>query len=204
MNQKPTNPNQSSFRAHGSAIGRQLIGKSARIILAIVLAGTCAGTALAQGDIPSGSYTSSGSGPYTYDLTFKDSASATAAIGSVWYAWIPFQNNLPGSPTSALAPFGWTESISGGSIMFTASSSVYDIQPGQSLSGFSFTASFAPSSLTPSTQESDAYLAGIEGDPGVVFTVTPGTVPEPSAAALFGISALGLGLSRWRRLRAKA
>lgn len=206
MNQKPIIRPQRSFCACGSAFHRQIhnlrsVGKSTRIFLAILLAGVCAGTAWAQGDIPSGTISGSGTGPYTYDLTFSDSASATAAIGSVWYGWLPpIYDYLPATPTSASAPSGWNYTISDNSIEFFALSSSFDIQPGGSLSGFSYTATFSPATLasTPAAAYSYAYLGAIEGDAGKFFSVTT-VVPEPSIAALFGMSALGLGFSRWRR-----
>lgn len=204
MNQKPNNPKQSSL---GQFLNLRSTGKSARIFLAILLAGTCAGRVWAQGDIPSGTISGSGTGPsYTYDLTFSDSASATAAIGSVWYGWLPpIYDYLPATPTSASAPSGWNYTISDNSIEFFASSSIFDIQPGSSLSGFSYTATFSPATLagTPAAAYSYAYLGAIEGDAGKFFSVTT-VVPEPSTTAIFGMSALGLALGRWRRLRAKA
>ena len=66
----------------------------------------------AQGQIPSGSISGSGAGPYSYSLAFSDAAGATSPIGSVWYAWVPGSFYLPASPTSASAPAGWTAAIS--------------------------------------------------------------------------------------------
>lgn len=198
MYQKPTNDS-----VHLSQIlNLRSTGKSLRIFLGVLLAGACAGTALA-GNIPSGTVSSSGSGPYLYDLTFSDSASATSPVGSVWYGWVPpTYDYLPGTPTSASAPIGWAATISGASIEFYASSSAYYIQPGHSLSGFSYTASFSPSTLAsdPYAPYSYAYMGGIETDAGTFFSVTT-VVPEPSEVALIGMSALGLGIARWRRQR---
>jgi hypothetical protein len=171
-----------------------------RIFLGVLIAGAYAGTAWA-GNLPSGTVSGSGSGPYIYDLTFSDSAGATSPIGSVWYGWVPpVYDYLPGTPTSVSVPTGWNYLISGQSIEFSASSSTFDIQPGSTLSGFSYTAAFSPSTLagSPAAAYSYAYVGGIEGDPGSFFSVKT-VVPEPSAAAFFGMSALGLGLARWRR-----
>lgn len=139
---------------------------------------------LAQGQIASGTISGSGSGPYTYNLTFSDSSTATSPIGSVWYAWVPGFFYLPGTPTGASAPTGWTATISGASVQYVANSSAFDIMPGQSLSGFSYTASFSPAQLAaaPNSGRSDAYSGGLFSDAGDIFNVT--TVPEPSSVAL--------------------
>jgi hypothetical protein len=172
-----------------------LTTKLARAFLAVILAGASAATVLAQGQLPSGGLTSSGGGPYTYSLGFSNSATATSPIGSVWYAWIPGQFFLPGVPTGASAPTGWTATVSSQSVQFVASSPAYDIQPGHSLSGFSYTATFTPGQLlaAPNSGESDAYSGGLFSDNGVIFNV----VPEPSVLALLSV---GLVLC-WARRR---
>lgn len=211
MDQKPTIPEQRSFAAANGGPARQIIQfrstrNSAGILLAVVLTCFSAAGVRAQGDIPSGTVTGFGSGPYTYDLSFSDGSAATSPIGSVWYGWVfPVYNYLPGVPTGASAPAGWQAMVTNNSIEFFATSSSSYIQPGQTLSGFSYTAAFSPATLAGDTLAaySYAYVAGIEGDPGAFFSVTT-VVPEPSAAALFVMSTLGLGLARWRRLRARA
>lgn len=171
--------------------------------MALALAGLGSARVWAQ-DVPSGTVGGFGSGPlYTYDLTFSDGASADSPIGSVWYGWVfPVYNYLPGTPTTATAPTGWTAQISNNSIEFYANSPFNYIQPGGSLSGFSYTATFMPSTLASDSLAaySYAYSGGIESDAGVFFSVTTVSVPEPSTAALFAMGALGLGLARWRRL----
>jgi hypothetical protein len=201
MNYKPSNFKHRSTCGSERCHNRQfrLTGAIARLLLSGILAAACAGKAWAQGDMPSGTITSSGSGIYTYALTFSDSPTASSPIGSIWYGWLPFYNYLPGTPGTATAPTGWTALISGASIEFYASSSAYYIQPGSTLSGFSYTATFSPNDLANSYGAySVAYHAGIESDSGATFSVQ--TVPEPSLAALFGIGALGL-VTRWRKLR---
>lgn len=174
-----------------------------RILLGLMLVAGTATSVHAQGQIASGTISGSGSGPYTYNLTFSDSASSTSPIGSVWYGWIPFAFYLPGTPTSASAPAGWTHSIVANSIEFVASSAANDIPIGGSLSGFSYTATFSPATLagTLNSGLSDAYAAGIETDAGYVFTVQTATVPEPSVLTLLICGATGLFLFG-RRLRA--
>lgn len=176
---------------------RLTIAKSAQLMLLVLLAGAGATTVSAQGDIPSGTVSDSGTGPYVYDLTFSDAAGATSPIGSVWYAWVPGQFFLPSTPTSASAPTGWTATVSGDSVQYVASSAAYDISPGQSLSGFSYTANFTPAQLAsaPNSGESDAYTGGLFSDGGAIFTVQ--AVPEPSMLALLSVG-LGLWVARRR------
>lgn len=146
----------------------------------------------AQGQIASGTIGSSGSGPYNYSLTFSDSAGATSPIGSVWYAWVPGQFYLPGTPTSASAPAGWTATVFNNSVQYVANAPVDYIAAGQSLSGFGYQATFTPAQLAgaPNSGVSDAYSAGLFSDSGDIFTVQ--AVPEPTAQVLMvaGVAAL--------------
>ncbi|HKW30942.1 MAG TPA: PEP-CTERM sorting domain-containing protein [Verrucomicrobiae bacterium] len=166
----------------------------------LIAMGTVSAT-FAQGDIPSGTIVGSGSGPFNYSLTFSDGASATSPIGSVWYGWIPGFFYLPSSPTSASAPVGWSATVSGNSVQYVASSSLYDIQPGQALSGFGYQATFSPAQLAaaPNSGDSYAYTAGLFSDVGAGFTVQ--AVPEPSSMGLLGAGGLGLMLAGCRYLR---
>jgi hypothetical protein len=169
----------------------RLIKAAGWMLAGLSLAAGSAVSAYAQGELASGTLIPSGSGPYAYNLTFSDAAGATSPIGSVWYAWIPGFFYLPGTPTSASAPAGWTAAVFGNSVQFVASSPADYIQPGQTLSGFSYQATFSPAQLAaaPNSGVSVAYSAGLFSDAGDTFTVV--TVPEPSALLLF---ACGAGL----------
>jgi hypothetical protein len=159
-------------------------------------------TAFAQGQIASGIISGSGSGPYNYSLSFTDATAATAPIGSVWYAWVPGGFFLPSVPTSANAPSGWTATIDAHSIQFTANSSANYIVPGQTLSGFSYQATFSPSQLAaaPNSGESVAYSGGLFSDAGDTFTVQTAPVPEPTSILLAAIG--GVASLRRRKQRA--
>ena len=145
-----------------------------------------AGPAYAQGQITSGTVSGSGTGPYTFHLSFSDDPTALSPVGSVWYAWTPGFFYLPGVPTAASAPAGWAANVSGDSVQFTANSPANDILPGGSLSGFSYTAAFSPAQLAaaPNSGRSVAYSGGLFSDAGDTFTVQPVAAPEPSTVAL--------------------
>lgn len=143
------------------------------IFLGLVLVAGSATSVHAQGQIASGLISSSGSGPYSYSLTFDNAPDATSPIGSVWYAWVPGLLYLPGTPTSASAPAGWTATIFGNSVQFVATSAADDIAAGSSLSGFSYQAAFSPAQLeaAPNSGVSVAYSGGLFSDSGNTFTV---------------------------------
>ena len=159
--------------------------------------------AQAQGQIASGILSSSGAGPYTYNLSFSDAGTATAPIGSVWYAWVPGGFFLPSMPTSALAPAGWTATISGNSVQFVASSAANDILAGHTLSGFSYQATFSPSALAaaPNSGKSVAYSGGLFSDAGNTFTVQAVVVPEPLSMTLVILGGIGLLVATRARKR---
>jgi hypothetical protein len=173
-----------------------------KVLLGLMLAVGTATSLQAQGQLASGTVSGSGSGPYTYSLTFSDAAGATSPIGSVWYAWVPGVFYLPGTPTSASAPAGWTATVSGTSVQYVANSAGNDILAGQSLSGFGYQAAFSPAQLAaaPNSGRSDAYSAGLFSDGGNIFVVT--AVPEPSALALLISGATVLWLAGRRKPQA--
>ena len=175
-----------------------------RILLGLILVAGIATSVLAQGEIASGTISGFGSGPYTYALSFSDSPSATSPIGMVWYGWTTSGFFLPGNPTSASAPSGWTAALSGNSVQYTAISSASYIPIGGTLSGFGYHAAFSPAQLAaaPNSGLSEAYAAGLFSDAGNIFTVQVAPVPEPSTLTLLVCGATGLCLAGHRRLRA--
>ena len=168
--------------------------RAGSILLGLMLVAGTATSVRAQGQLASGTIGGTGSGPYVYSLTLSDAVGATSPIGSVWYAWVPGFFYLPGVPSSASAPAGWTATISGNSIQYTANSPANDITAGQSLSGFGYQATFSPAQLAaaPNSGRSDAYSAGLFSDGGDIFTVQIVVVPEPSTLVLLICGAIGL------------
>jgi hypothetical protein len=172
-----------------------------RFLLGFLLAAGTVSLVHAQGQVASGTILGSGSGPYVYDLTLSDAPGATSPIGSVWYAWVPGSFYLPSTPTSASAPAGWTATIFNNSIQFVASGPADYIAAGQSLSGFSYQATFSPAQLAaaPNSGRSDAYSAGLFSDAGNIFIVQ--AAPEPSGQILLLAGATTLWLIRRRKVR---
>lgn len=175
-----------------------------RIFLGLMLVVGTAASVQAQGQIASGTVSGSGSGTFTYDLTFSDAANATSPIGSIWYAWTSGLFYLPGTPTSASAPAGWSATIVANSIQYAATSPADNVAAGSTLSGFSYEATFSPTELAaaPNSGLSVAYAGGIETDPGNTFTVEPVVVPEPSSLVLVVCGATELCMLGRRRLQA--
>ena len=175
-----------------------------RILLGLILTAGTVTTLHAQGQIASGTVSGSGSGPFTYNLTFSAEANSLSPVGSVWYAWIPGYFFLPGVPTSASAPAGWTASVFANSVQFFANSPANAIAVGHSLSGFSYVANFTPAQLAgaPNSGLSVAYAGGIETDPGYTFTVQIVQVPEPSTLVLIMAGTTASFLAGRRKPRA--
>jgi PEP-CTERM motif len=184
---------------------KRIATRAGSILLGLMLAAGTATTVLAQGEIANGTVSGSGSGPYTYDLTFGAAANSLSPVGSIWYAWTPGLFYLPGDPIAgtAHAPTGWTANIFLNSIQFSANSSANDIPIGGTLSGFSYQANFTPAQLAaaPNSGLSVAYAGGIETDAGYTFTVQTVSVPEPSALSLLVAGLAAAFLAGWRRLR---
>jgi hypothetical protein len=112
----------------------------------------------------------------------------------MWYAWVPGLFFLPSTPTGASAPSGWTATIALNSIQYTANSSASYINPGESLAGFGFAATFSPAELAAAQNSglSVAYSGGLFSDAGDTFSVVPANVPEPSSVILITAGVYGL------------
>ena len=169
------------------------------VLLGLLLAAGSAASALAQGQIASGTISGSGSGPYTYDLTFSDSSSATSPVGSVWYGVGTWLLLSAGNSNGRLGTVRMDGDRFNNSVQFVASSAANDIMPGHSLPGFSYQATFTPAQLAaaPNSATSVAYSGLLFSDSGYTFMVT--TVPEPSAITLLLTGSAGLFLARRRR-----
>jgi hypothetical protein len=127
------------------------------------------------------------SGDTQYTITLDDTGSTT--IGTFWFGWVPGEDFLDTTPSSVTAPAGWTDNITnmgpndGFAIQWIASSPSSDLQPGSSLTGFSFDSSQSPSSLFgdskffPGTPEltSFVYSGAPFSDAGFQFQVEPMT-----------------------------
>jgi hypothetical protein len=155
---------------------------------------------------------------FEYSLTLSDSGSPnTNAIGTLWYAWIPGQDYLTTSPPIATinAPAGWKfDAVTGGgandgfAIRWVALAAVDDIQPGGSLSGFTFQTSdtpstiFGDSSFFPTTPTSTFFTySGDAAFSGASVESVGVPAPEPATlAVLFPATALLLRPRRAQKL----
>jgi hypothetical protein len=165
------------------------------VLLGLTLAASTTVGVYAQ-PTASGTISGSGSGIYTYSLIFSDAVSASAPVGSVWYAWVPGGFFLPSAPTTVSAPTGWNAYVNGNSVQYVASSSAYNILPGHSMSGFGYQATFSPAQLAaaPNSGVSVAYSGGLFSDGGDTFVVQMVAVPEPSVSILLISGLIGLFL----------
>lgn len=150
---------------------------------------------------PSGTISTVSTSPnFSYAMTVKDASDATLPIGTVWFAWVPGEDFLPTSPLSETSPVGWTVgavthegSTDGYAIQWVASSDIYDVPIGGSLSGFGFTTADSPASIdgkspfypTTPVLTTFAYSGAPFSDGGAQFTVSAASpVPEPASLAV--------------------
>jgi hypothetical protein len=176
--------------------------------LAIIATSLHAQSILANGQV---SGVSAGAGSFDYTLTVGEGSGTTTPIASFWYAWVPGEFFLPGDPSSAAGPTGWTATIVNdgpnlSSIQFQSTAAGFDIAPGASMT-FSFVASFSPAQLAaaPNSGLSVAYAGVVDASaPNGNFTVQP--APEPSELSLLlagSIVACWVGFQRIKSCRFK-
>ena len=115
---------------------------------------------------PSGLISSTPDGSnFAYTIALSNSNTSTSGIGTFWYSWVPGEDFLATKPISVTPPTGWTDSITGGgasdgyAIEFIASTSDYDVQPGNSLN-FQFTSADTPASVEGTSVFHTAYPVG--------------------------------------------
>jgi hypothetical protein len=128
-----------------------------------------------------------------YTLTLTNSSSSTSGIGTFWYAWVPGKDFLAQSPLAVTPPTGWSDQIThagtgdGYAIQYTADSSIYYVQPGNSLN-FGFTSAEPPSSVEGNSQfypttpasTSVVYPQAPFSDSGHEFVTTPAPTSTPA------------------------
>ena len=140
-----------------------------------------------------------GANSYQYSLTLTNNG--TTPIGTYWFAWLPFYDLLPSEPTQIGSPTGWN-GIPAPDYYGVASvqwvNTATPLQPGKSLSGFTFDSPDSPSVISGKSffagypvETSYVYMGAPQapGDPGFSFT-TATVVPEPTGIALLMPAAL--------------
>ena len=170
---------------------------------------------------------------FNYSLTLNNSASSTDSIGTLWFAWVPGADFLPTSPSSIVAPTGWTANVTnegpndGFAIQYVASSAAFDLAPGKSLSGFGFTSVDTPAQLAgnspffptipattsfvyqggPLVGDSDQFVASVSTAPSQA-PVSPVTEAAPStvpepSSLLIGVFVVTASFTYMRMKRAQ-
>jgi len=126
-------------------------------------------------------------GPNSFQYSLSLTDAGTTTIGTFWFSWIPGEDFMATSPTSIVDPTGWTHIVTnfgssdGFAIQWTATSSASYLQPGQTLTGFSFGSSSTPAEIsgnsvffpTKPVLTSFVYSQGPFSDGGFDFTVSP-------------------------------
>ena len=124
-------------------------------------------------------------GFYDYTVTLQNTG--TNVLNSFWYGWTTNGDNLASDPSNAGNSLGWSNEISGNSIMWVNGSGAA-LSAGASAT-FTFVSTSSPSAITGSPSgESVAYVSGIDfsqgkaGDSTAAFspTLVSGTGPGSS------------------------
>jgi hypothetical protein len=126
----------------------------------------------------------------TFNYAISVTNTGTTTIGTFWFAWIPGEGFMTVMPTNIKSPAGWTDEITNGvgSIQYVTSSL---LQPGDTLSGFSFDSTMTPAQLAAMSggypvDVSYVYIDDPLADPG--FKVLPTIInPLPPSPAVSSV-----------------
>jgi hypothetical protein len=137
---------------------------------------------------------------YDYTITLKNTG--TNVLNSFWYAWTTNGNNLVVDPANAANSLGWSNVLSGNSIMWINGTGTA-LAAGASAT-FTFVSSSSPSVITtPPSGESVAYVGGIDfsqgapGDSTEAFSPTFVSPAQPILTATFHPGATNSIILAW-------
>jgi hypothetical protein len=145
-------------------------------------------------------------GVFDYDLTLSDTG--TTPIGTFWFSWIPGRGFMTASPSPVASPSGWSDALTqenGAAILWTTTSAF--LQPGHSLTGFSFESTETPAELAGDDAGTGdpvttafVYHGAPFSDGGYQLTARP-AAPEPATWVLMLAGFGGLGALAFARSR---
>jgi hypothetical protein len=170
-------------------------------LLALVAVFAAAAHAVSLSATGTYNYTEPSAGVYDYTITITNTG--TSDIGTFWFAWVPGTGFLSAVPTDITSPTDWTDTVkpaTAGKAGIEWTATTGDLDPGQSLTGFSFESTETPAELlldfTGTTGTGDPVTTStiaLSGTPAAgsdySFVVEP--APEPSTMLL---TLTGLGL----------
>ena len=175
----------------------------ARKLSLLALVAVIAATAHAVSLSATGTYTYTEPSAGVYDYTITITNAGTSDIGTFWFAWVPGTGFLATVPTDITSPTDWTDTVrpaTAGKAGIEWTTTTDPLDPGQSLTGFSFESTDTPADLlldfTGTTGNGDPITTStiaLSGTPAAgsdySFVVEP--APEPGTMLL---TLTGLGL----------
>jgi hypothetical protein len=148
-------------------------------------------------------------GSFNYTLTLNNTLISTTNIATFWFSWVPGDDFMAVSPTSVVAPSGWSANVTHGgptdgyAIQFVNLTT--PLAPGGSAT-FTFTSTSSPATMAgdspffPGTPIGTSFVYSGPPESGTSDQFVVQTVPEPSSMVLLVVGLFGF-LPLFRRTR---